>query len=450
MEKKYREVNESDIGQEIEGSDGEKTLWSDWYKVTLKYIAEPDNDGRKFLGIHSGRWVGFRHARAELPPSYLELHQASGLKVGDWVKITKVAESREKGWNALWNNKMSTFIGSIVQITTDLGEHGFKIGGAGEWNYPCFVLEKAYRRPATEADEHLEVQWASDPDGKYWLASVFQPRGDSYPRAVLEPMPGGNCKETGYQFAFLSSVFVPLLSAPEPEPPAEPAPEYEPEAAPDPGPGYRLVDPAVDDPSTTKAEMYRGNGQLGRMYSAGWNDGIWYRCPAPQPTPAPEPVAEPEPQAIREAGSERPEWLPPGARILVDDEVIQKGDRYRLNHGAIDSHAVASIGKTVKDAVERRGHIEHYYRPADQSEPDPTALRPAWLPEEFKEVPAWLPAGYRFMALHEVIKPGDKWQDENNQDLFHNAVESIGGTVEDSWYPRRYWITPISEGQAHG
>lgn len=302
MEKKYREVSKSDIGQEVEGNDTQQASDGSWYTLILKNILEPDDDGRKFLGLHYGRWVAFRHARAELPPSYLELHQASGLQEGDWVKITRAAKDNEYGWDASWTDDMDQYVGSIAKISMDVGnQYGFKIDGAGRWSYPAHILEKVTSRPATEADEGLEVHWTAEPEKRYWLLSVFDPKNeDSATRAVLEPLHGGP-----FQFAFLDSIYVPLAS--EPQPPAEPAPA-----------------------------------------------------------------------------------------------------------------------------------------------PDPQ--RPDWLPQELKEIPFWLPAGYRFMGPKELIKSGDKVQGNIERDptLFSLADASIGSTVENSQNSHRYWITPISEGQANG
>ena len=224
MEKKYREVNESDIGETVEISYAEFIHETkSWISACLHKILTKDERGQSFLVTVNGSWALARHARAELPLSYLNLHQASGLKVGDWVKITRAAKDREHGWDAVWSRHMDQYVGSIAQISLDFGDAncGFKIDGAGGWAYPALILQKVTHRPATEADLHKEVQWISDPDGKYWLVSIFQPKGCIHLRAVLEPMPGGGCKYTSYQFAFLHDVEIELQTAP--QPPAEPA-----------------------------------------------------------------------------------------------------------------------------------------------------------------------------------------------------------------------------------
>ena len=72
--------------------------------------------------------------------NYLAFHKASGLKVGDYVKVVRKAGDDEMGWNNTWTNKMDDTIGSILQIIGDCGINGWELDE--NWSYPTFVLQK--------------------------------------------------------------------------------------------------------------------------------------------------------------------------------------------------------------------------------------------------------------------------------------------------------------------
>lgn len=83
---------------------------------------------------------------------YLLAQEHSGLKVGDWVRVTRRAESREAGWNNPWISDMDVSIGSLGEVQ-GFSEWGisvyFKTPIINTWNFPYFVLEKA-EKPAHE------------------------------------------------------------------------------------------------------------------------------------------------------------------------------------------------------------------------------------------------------------------------------------------------------------
>jgi hypothetical protein len=69
-----------------------------------------------------------------------ELNQlASGIKVGDNVRITDRARSYERGWENTWEASMTEMIGSTHTVKQIDGVHGINIQGLG---FPYFVLEK--------------------------------------------------------------------------------------------------------------------------------------------------------------------------------------------------------------------------------------------------------------------------------------------------------------------
>jgi len=71
--------------------------------------------------------------------AYLTLHKASGIEVGDKVRVLRKAEPGELGWNqTTWTNSMTDRVGKICNVEGDDGTYGFICSG---WNFPFFVLE---------------------------------------------------------------------------------------------------------------------------------------------------------------------------------------------------------------------------------------------------------------------------------------------------------------------
>ena len=86
--------------------------------------------------------------------SYLEEHNSCGIKVGDKVKVIRVAKNYENGWDNVWNNyskisgkTMDNFVNEIHIVTYDHIELGFELDHA--WTFPYFVLEKIYQEEKT-------------------------------------------------------------------------------------------------------------------------------------------------------------------------------------------------------------------------------------------------------------------------------------------------------------
>jgi hypothetical protein len=82
---------------------------------------------------------------------YLKGHKASGLKVGDKVRVLRKAKDHEGGWDGGWVDENNESIGKVFTITQDEGLLGFELNDAPDpfpeklfegYNYPFFVLEK--------------------------------------------------------------------------------------------------------------------------------------------------------------------------------------------------------------------------------------------------------------------------------------------------------------------
>jgi len=79
-------------------------------------------------------------------PSYIDRHKASGLKVGDKVKVLRTANDQEDGWHNSWTTYMDKAVGNIYKIVDDNGKDGFELN-LGNRCFPYFVLEL---QPATQ------------------------------------------------------------------------------------------------------------------------------------------------------------------------------------------------------------------------------------------------------------------------------------------------------------
>jgi hypothetical protein len=84
----------------------------------------------------------------ELSTAYVELQNVSGIKGGDWVKVTRKAKSHEMGWVNEWVSEMDGAIGKVYQVSTmkasaaGVGLNIDKRTIADSYYFPFFVLEK--------------------------------------------------------------------------------------------------------------------------------------------------------------------------------------------------------------------------------------------------------------------------------------------------------------------
>lgn len=75
---------------------------------------------------------------------YIAAQAECGLKVGDWVRITRSAEEGEQGWRNVWNPLMTKYVGEIGQVSR-LTSGGLMVkfpNSRDNFQFPYFVLEK--------------------------------------------------------------------------------------------------------------------------------------------------------------------------------------------------------------------------------------------------------------------------------------------------------------------
>lgn len=105
---------------------------------------------------------------------YLDAQKACGLKVGDWVRVTRKAENGECGWDDVWLGEMDQTINSIGEIRAI--RYGsivvfFDKPIENFWRYPYFVLEKV-EKPKCEFKPFDRVL-VRDGAGHVWRPDIF-------------------------------------------------------------------------------------------------------------------------------------------------------------------------------------------------------------------------------------------------------------------------------------
>ncbi len=73
---------------------------------------------------------------------YLERQKESGIRVGDRVKVTRIASDYEGNWGTHWTSRMNETVGKVWEVTANNSDHGFKLNDGSRCVFPYFVLEK--------------------------------------------------------------------------------------------------------------------------------------------------------------------------------------------------------------------------------------------------------------------------------------------------------------------
>jgi hypothetical protein len=114
--------------------------------------------------------IGCTHWDWEPEPTYAELCEKAGLKVGDRVKVTGKTEPED--WQ-MWNSRMNAMIGktyTITRIRPANRQSGSVVYECDNWWFPCTSLEKVepkYRPfTADEFEQHCHK----------WLKRIDNPK----------------------------------------------------------------------------------------------------------------------------------------------------------------------------------------------------------------------------------------------------------------------------------
>lgn len=140
----YREVNQGDVGSQIEVSN-EGVIWKERELVavlpegiTTRFVCRSDGDPKVPINWNRSR------VRYRLP--YVERQAKCGIGVGDYVKLLRVPLEREDGWEcSVVPSSMIASVGKVFEVSKVDPDSGFFL--KDDWWYPYFVLEKV-EKPA--------------------------------------------------------------------------------------------------------------------------------------------------------------------------------------------------------------------------------------------------------------------------------------------------------------
>jgi len=102
--------------------------------------------------------------------AYLVMQGASGIKVGDKVKVLRKADSQEMGWGPAWTRSMDACVGQTYMVCSINGDQGICLSCG--WSFPFFVLEKVesaspkYCEPFERVEDNVRVSYCHKSAGK--------------------------------------------------------------------------------------------------------------------------------------------------------------------------------------------------------------------------------------------------------------------------------------------
>lgn len=112
--------------------------------------------------------------------------EATGVKKGSWVRVTRNAVSGESGWNNLWDVEMTKSVGKVLRVTgACVSSLGIELAEPKtvSFRFPFFVLDLAEApKPEKYQFKPFEQVLVRNNDNEVWCANVFSRyvRGSSY------------------------------------------------------------------------------------------------------------------------------------------------------------------------------------------------------------------------------------------------------------------------------
>lgn len=139
----------------------------------LSYIAL---SGRKSDWEGDGKMTGEEYVKMQ--DMWLK---ATDIKKGDWVKVTRKADSHESGWNNVWTPDLDTIVGTFVRVVGVRDSNGIEVGTSNfsfpSCRLPFFILEPA-KKPKPEKYQFtpFEQVLVRDEESDKWRISLFERR----------------------------------------------------------------------------------------------------------------------------------------------------------------------------------------------------------------------------------------------------------------------------------
>ena len=88
-----------------------------------------------------------------LAKAYELMQKASGIEVGDIVKVVSKAESLSMGWQNIWTDGMDKFVGNECEVES-IVDAGLRLRlsySSVTWTFPVFVLKLVSKKPQNES-----------------------------------------------------------------------------------------------------------------------------------------------------------------------------------------------------------------------------------------------------------------------------------------------------------
>lgn len=104
--------------------------------------------------------------------------KATDIKKGDWVKVTRKADSHESGWNNSWTPGMDAVVEMFVRVVGVRDSNGIKVATSNfsfpSCRLPFFILEPA-KKPKPEKYQFtpFEQVLTRNYNSDNWTANLF-------------------------------------------------------------------------------------------------------------------------------------------------------------------------------------------------------------------------------------------------------------------------------------
>ena len=103
--------------------------------------------------------------------------EATGIKEGSWVKVTREAEDYESGWGSQWVIVMADFVGKtcrVIGMHSSYGLHLETVEDGRRYGFPFFVLEPAEEpKPEKYQFTPFERVLVRDSNNTCWTIELF-------------------------------------------------------------------------------------------------------------------------------------------------------------------------------------------------------------------------------------------------------------------------------------
>ena len=113
----------------------------------------------------------------DIEEAYVKMAKASGIQVGDTVKVLRRAQSYEMGWDNAWPVKMDMYVGKTGVVKKNKIHAGFAVqfpNDEASWDFPFFVLEVVLKEKPIYQFRPFDRVLVRDYDDSQWTIEFFE------------------------------------------------------------------------------------------------------------------------------------------------------------------------------------------------------------------------------------------------------------------------------------